>query len=67
MLTSRRTLQENPCMECEYRDPHCHDKCNAYKKWKLKDKYVKHKIDKTKKDEREINEISRKNRNFREI
>lgn len=67
MLTSRRTLQENPCMNCEYRDIHCHGSCNAYKKWRLKDQFVKHKIDKTRKDEREVSQISRKNRNFREI
>ena len=51
MLTSRRTLQENPCMNCEYRDIHCHCSCNAYKKWRLKDQFIKHKIDKTRKDD----------------
>lgn len=67
MLCARRTLRENPCYKCIYRKEHCHGTCSAYKNWKLKDKYIKNKIDKKQSEDREVDEISRKHRSLREI
>ena len=67
MLCARKTLRESPCWNCEYRTENCHSSCSAYKKWRLKDKKMKSEIYKKQTEEREVNQISRKNRNIREI
>lgn len=67
MLCARKTLRENPCWNCKYRTENCHSSCKAYKSWKLKDKKMKSGIYKKQTEEREVNQISRKNRSLREI